>query len=75
MVHNTVETPIKPQAYYTFRMCTRKKKYNTRGLAEQDVDKMQKLGRDSKPNIKVYKCPECLAFHIGHGKWSADEQK
>lgn len=46
-----------------FRSCVRKHSYMTRKIAQDAAANARKRGQ---PDVHVYPCRHCGAFHIGH---------
>lgn len=60
-----VEVP----ADHIYKLCTKKKQY-TKKQAEGRIKHARKMGKIISPNLKVYKCNFCWAYHIGHERSS-----
>ena len=54
-----------PQSHID-KLCTIKHPYNSEKDAQFKIRAARKKGRFISPNLKVYKCNFCFAWHIGH---------
>lgn len=50
------------------RMCGRKKEYSSEKDALQRIKSKAKRGYIISDNIRIYKCPYCGWYHVGHSK-------
>jgi hypothetical protein len=50
------------------RLCKRKYRHSTRGAAEAALRSLigRELHRPELGTLNVYRCPRCLAWHVGH---------